>query len=136
MSQSYDVRFRERAVAAYHAGAGGYEDLARVFGIGYRTLQRWVARERATGSVAPRPNGGGWHSPIEMAMLERVVREVPDATVAELCWAYNRRVPPSARTTRTSFGRALRRATFVLKKNGRGPARWIVQTSRRNAGSS
>src|SRR5947209_18141157 len=57
MSQSYDVVFRERAVAAYNAGEGGYHDLARVLGIAYRTLQRWVALERATGSVAPRPNG-------------------------------------------------------------------------------
>lgn len=120
MSQSYDVVFRERAVAAYNAGEGGYLDLARVLGIGYRTLQRWVALERATGSIAPRPNGGGWRCPIDLGVLEAVVREAPDATVAELCWAYNRRVPRSARTTRTSFGRAMRRVDFVLKKNGRG----------------
>src|SRR5215831_11673964 len=78
------------------------------------------------------PTVAGWHSPIDMAILEAVVREVPDATVAELCWAYNRRVPRAARTTRTSFGRAMRRADFVLKKTGRGRARWIVRTSPRN----
>ena len=122
MSQAYDVVFRERAVAAYNAGEGGYHDLARVLGIGYRTLQRWVAQERATGSVAPRPNGGGWRCPIDLRVLEAVVREAPDATVAELCWAYNRRVPRAARTTRTSFGRAMRREDFVLKKNARGRA--------------
>lgn len=122
MSQSYDVVFRERAVAAYTAGEGGYHDLARVLGIGYRTLQRWVARERATGSVAPRPNGGGWRCPIDLRVLEAVVREAPDDTVAELCRTYNRRVPRAARTTRTSFGRAMRRADFVLKKNVRGRA--------------
>jgi transposase len=122
MSQAYDVVFRERAVAAYNAGEGGYHELARVLGIGYRTLQRWVAQERATGSVAPRPSGGGWHCLIELRVLEAVVREVPDATVAKLCWAYNRRVPRAARTTRTSFGRAMRRADFVLKKNARGRA--------------
>jgi transposase len=116
MSQSYEITFRERAVAAYHAGEGGYHELARLFGVGYRTLQRWVALERATGSVAPRPNGGGWRCPSDMTMLEMIVREAPDATLAELCWAYNRRVPPSVRTTRTSFGRAMRRANFVLKK--------------------
>jgi transposase len=136
MSQAYELTFRERAVAAYHAGEGGYHDLARVFGIGYRTLQRWVAQKRATGSVAPRPNGGGWHCPIALRMLETVVREAPDATVAELCWAYNRRVPRSARTTRTSFGRAMRRADFVLKKNGSGRASWTGRTSGRNAGVS
>jgi transposase len=122
MSQSYDVVFRERAVAAYNAGEGGYHDLARVLGIGYRTLQRWVAQERATGSVAPQPNGGGWRCPIDLVVLEAVVREVPDDTVAELCRTYNRRVPRAARTTRTSFGRAMRRADFVLKKNARGRA--------------
>jgi len=116
MSQSCDVGFRERAVTAYNAGEGGYHDLARLFDIGYRTLQRWVAQERATGSVAPRPDGGGWRCPIDLKVLEAVVREAPDDTVAELCRTYNRRVPRAARMTRTSFGRAMRRADFVLKK--------------------
>lgn len=133
MSQSYDVVFRERAVAAYNAGEGVYHDLARVLGIGYRTLQRWVAQERATGSVAPRPNGGGWHCPIDLRVLEAVVREAPDDTVAELCRTYNRRVPRAARTTRTSFGRAMRRADFVLKKNARGRASGTDRMSRRSA---
>jgi hypothetical protein len=44
MAEAYDLSFRERAVAAYHAGAGGYHGLARLFGIVYRTLERWVAR--------------------------------------------------------------------------------------------
>jgi transposase len=116
MSQAYDVEFRERAVAAYQAGEGGYHDLARVFDVGYRTLQRWVAQERATGSVAPKPAAGGWRCPIDMNVLEAVVGEAPDDTIAELCRTYNRRVPRAARTTRTSFGRAMRRADFVLKK--------------------
>jgi transposase-like protein len=132
MSQSYDVVFRKRAVAAYNAGEGGYHDLARVLGIAYRTLQRWVALERATGSVAPRPNGGGWRCPIDLKEMEAVVREAPDATVAELCWAYNRRVPHAARTTRTSFGRAMRRADFVLKKNAHGRVSGTDRTSRRS----
>ena len=122
MSQAYGVVFRERAVAAYKAGEGGYHDLARLFDIGYRTLQRWVAQERATGSVAPQPDAGGWRCPIDLTVLEAVVREAPDDTVAELCRTYNRRVPRAARTTRTSFGRAMRRADFVLKKNARGRA--------------
>jgi transposase len=128
MSQAYDVEFRERAVAAYKAGEGGYHDLARVFDIGYRTLQRWVAQERTTGSVAPRPDAGGWCCPIDMNVLEAVVREAPDDTIAELCRTYNRRVPRTARTTRTSFGRAMRRADFVLKKNARGRVSGTART--------
>jgi len=128
MSQAYDVEFRERAVAAYKAGEGGYHDLARVFDIGYRTLQRWISQERATGSVAPRPDAGGWRCPIDMNVLEAVVRETPDDTIAELCRTYNRRVPRAARTTRTSFGRAMCRADFVLKKNARGRVSGTART--------
>lgn len=133
MSQAYDVVFRARAVAAYTAGEGGYHDVARVFAIGYRTLQRWVAQQRATGSVAPRPDAGGWRSPIDLPVVEALVRETPDATIAELCGAYNRRVPRARRTTRSSFGRALGRLGFVHKKNGRGRVRSTAPMSRRSA---
>jgi transposase len=132
MAEPYDVALRERAVAAYHAGEGGYHAVASIFRIGWRTLQRWVAKERQTGSVAPDPKRGGWQSPIDMALLETVVREAPDGTFAELCWEYNRRVPRARRTTPTSFGRAMHRAGFVLKKNARGRANATGRTWQRS----
>jgi hypothetical protein len=39
------------AGGAHEAGEGGYHDLATLFGIGYRRLQRWVAQFRATESI-------------------------------------------------------------------------------------
>jgi transposase len=123
MAEPYDVVFRQRAVAAYQAGEGGYHRLAEMFGIAYRTLQRWVAQARATGTVTPQPKGGGWVCPIDVAMLKTIVRAAPDGTVTELCWEYNRRVAAAKRTNETSFRRAMRRAGFVLKKNARGRAR-------------
>jgi transposase len=59
MPKPYDVAFRGRAVAAYEAGEGGHHELADLFGIGYRTLQRCVTQYRATESVTPRPRGDG-----------------------------------------------------------------------------
>lgn len=118
MAKPYDVAFRGRAVAAYEAGEGGYHDLAALFGIGYRTLQRWVAQYRATESVAPLPRGGGWQSPIEVIVLHAVVRERPDGTSEELCREYNRRVGRAERTNPTSFRRTMKRQGYVLKKNG------------------
>jgi transposase len=132
MAEPYDLALRERAVAAYHAGEGGYHDVAEMFRIGWRTLQRWVSRERRTGSVAPAPKRGGWQSPIDLAVLEAVIAEAPDGTIAELCWEYNRRVPRDRTTTPTSVGRAMRRAGYVLKKNGRARANAIGRTSRRS----
>jgi transposase len=122
MAEPYDEALRERAVAAYEAGKGGSHDLGALFKIGYRTVERWVAKKRATGSVAADPKRGGWHSRIEMPTLLAVVGEAPDSTLAELCWEYNRRVAREQRSTPTSIGRALHRAGFVFKKNGRGRA--------------
>jgi transposase len=132
MAEPYDLALRERAVAAHHAGEGGYHELAALFRIGWRTLQRWVAKERATGSVAPDRKRGGWQSPIEVETLTRVVAEAPDSTLAELCWEYNRRVARTQRSTPTSIGRALHREGFVLKKNGRGRANATGRTWQRS----
>ena len=132
MPNPYDVALRERAVIAYERGEGSYAQLAALFAVDHRTLERWVARWRDTHSVVPQPRGGGWPCPIDLAVLRAVVRDGPDATVSELCWAYNRRAARQQRTTRSSFHRALRREGFVLKKNVRGRARSIAPTSRRN----
>ena len=133
MANAYDVTLRARAVAAYERGEGSYVAMAALFDLDHRTLERWVARMRATGSVAPHAKGGGWRCPIDMAELRTVIGARPDGTTTELCRAYNRRVVRAQRTTPTSFRRAMHRAGFVLKKNGRGQARSTDRTSRRSA---
>lgn len=105
-------------MAAYESGEGGYHDLAALFRVGYRTLQRWVAQYRASESVAPRPRGGGWRSPIAIVVLHAVVRERPDGPSDELCREYNRRVGRAASTSAASVRRAMAREGYVLKKNG------------------
>lgn len=118
MPAPHDPGFRGRAVAAYEAGEGGYHELAELFGIGYRSLQRWVAQYRATESVTPRPPGGGWRSPIDPIVLHALIRECPDATSDEVAREYNRRVGREGRTSARSVRRALRREGYVIKKNG------------------
>lgn len=118
MPAPHDPGFRGRAVAAYEAGEGTYHELAKVFGIGYRSLQRWVAQYRATESIDPRPPGGGWRSPIDPIVLHALIRECPDATSDELAREYNHRVGRDERTSARSVRRALRREGYVVKKNG------------------
>jgi transposase len=136
MANAYAMALRERAVGAYRRGDGTLIEVAATFTIDPRTLQRWVARVRDTGSLAARPKAGGWRCPIVLTLLHAVIAEAPDATSAELCWEYNRRASPAARTTVTSFRRAMHREGYVLKKNGRGRARSIVRTSRRSVARS
>lgn len=133
MPNPYDESLRERAVRAYERGRGTYEELGDLFGVAGRTVERWVARWRASGSTAAWPKSGGWRSPINLGVLHQVIADAPDAICAELCWEYNRRVPSAQRTTPTSLWRAMRRQGYVLKKNGRGRVRSIGQRSRRSA---
>ena len=133
MPNPYDVALRERAVAAYESGEGSYAHVAAVFDLDHRTVERWVARWRQTGSVAPQPKGGGWRCPIDTTVLHAVIREVPDATIEELRRAYTRRVRRAQRTSARSFRRAMHREGFVRKKNARVRAKSIGRTSTRSA---
>lgn len=136
MAYGHDVAFRERVVAAHAAGKGGVHTVADLFGIGYRTVQRWLARQRTTGSVAPAPGCGGWKSAVDLALLTTLIREGADATAAELRAEYNRRVGRGAHVSVWAIGRARRRLRFVRKKNGRGRAKSTGPTSRRSGSAS
>jgi transposase len=129
MPNAYPSALRERAVRAYEAGAGSYEAIAEQYEVSISSLLRWVTQVRTTGDVRPRPRGGGWHSPVDTAVLERVIAEQPDATCEELRRAYNRRVGRAATVSRSAIVRAVHRAGFVLKKNARARARWTVPMS-------
>ena len=59
MPNPYDMALRERAIAAYERGEGAYAQLATLFDLDPRTLQRWVARWRATGSAGAHAKAGG-----------------------------------------------------------------------------
>lgn len=129
MPNPYDVALRERAVAAYEGGAGSYAEVSGALAISQRTLERWVALLRATGDVAARPKGGGWRSPVDLEILHGLVAERADATSAELRHRYNQCVPRGERVSVSAIVRALKRAGYVLKKNGRGRVRSTARTS-------
>jgi transposase len=133
MPNPYDVALRERAVAAYESGEGSYAHLAAVFDLDHRTVERWVARWRQTGSVAPQPKGGGWRCPIDTTVLHAVIQASPDGTIDELCRAYNRRVRRAQQTSARSLRRAMGREGFVLKNNARARAKSTGRTSKRSA---
>lgn len=130
MPNPYPVALRERAVRAYEDGTDTYVEVADHFRLGVNTLVRWVQRARETGDVAPFAKGGGWRSPVDGALLERLVAAQPDRTLDELTRAYNREAAPAARVHRSSIIRALRSRRYVFKKNGGDPRNRIAPASR------
>jgi transposase len=132
----YDATFRERAVMAYEQGDRSAAEVATIFGVAHRTLQRWIAQYRATGSVVPRAPAGGRRSHVDVPLLTALLAEQPDSTCGELTQAYNRRVSARRRVKWWTVWRALQRAGYVVKKNARDqPSRTARTFSARGARS-
>lgn len=109
---------RDAVVRAHEQGLT-YEETAELLSIGYATVNRTLRLHRETGSVAPRPRGGGNVSPItgseEVAnLLRALVIAMPDATASELAAALARGA--GVTTSTSSVQRALRRLGFTRKK--------------------
>ena len=81
------IDLRERIVAAVEAGEHSLQELAALFSVNLSTIVRLLQRYRATGSVQPKPHGGGMPLKLDIqavARLLELVRQQPDATLEEL----------------------------------------------------
>jgi transposase len=105
-----------------------YDEVAALVGRGRATVNRVLRLERETGSITPRPKGGGRFSPISGRIAElllAIVTTMPDATVAELALALETKGGVS--TSRAAVTRALTRLGITRKKrassrrNGKRP---------------
>jgi len=111
-------KIRRAIVRAVRKQRLTYEQTADLLGVGRATVSRVLSQHRRTGSVAPRPSGGGWRSPIQgrlAALLRAIVNEMPDATVDELTTALTSRA--DVETSRSGVLRALHRMGFSRKKS-------------------
>jgi transposase len=83
----YSNDLRERVLMAYDAGEGTQEEIASRFRVSARWIRKLLAQRIATGSIAPKPNGGGRKLSIQgetAEALRAAVADDPDATLAEL----------------------------------------------------
>src|SRR5882724_3893753 len=116
---SLPMALRRRIVEAYERKEGTYFELARRFGVGEATVYRLVRLKRERGAVIAGTHNG--ISDEELPRLTRLVGEFPEATLNQLCviWGTRTRREPS----RSSMGRALRRAGITREKTSRWRAR-------------
>ena len=78
---------RRRLVALVEAGEHSLRELAELFCVDLSTIVRLLQRYRQTGSVEPKPHGGGMPRKLDAAAdarLLELVQQQPDATLAEL----------------------------------------------------
>lgn len=114
----YSTDLRERIVDAYHKAEGSVRDLAARFKVAPKTVQNYLNRKRETGSVEPRPHGGGPAPKLDDAgvqELRNVVEEKNDRTLDEIANELDRRC--KVRVGRSTVWRITERLGITRKKN-------------------
>jgi transposase len=85
--KAYSIDLRQRVVAAYDAREGTQEQVAARFAVSVSWVRKLLRQRRTTGSIEPRPHGGG-HAPAFDApaesQLRQALRDDSDATLEEL----------------------------------------------------
>jgi transposase len=116
--RTYSMDLRERVVAACDEGIDTRAEVAERFSVSQSWIRRLLQRRRETGSIAPKPRGGGQPPAFDGEAAERLrgaVAAVPDATLEELARAAGVACSTSA------TDRALRRLDISRKKSRPGP---------------
>jgi putative transposase len=85
--KAYSTDLREKIALLYDTNDYSLGEVADLFGVGRRTVARFVQKHRAGISLAPQPHAGGYPailtSELRSALHDKVT-EMPDATLAEL----------------------------------------------------
>ena len=113
----YSLDLRQRVVQAYENKEGSLRSIARRFKVSLNTVLAWVQQFRQTGSVAPKPHGGGAIPRIDAQGQEKVrqlVTEQSDATLQELCARYEQR--QGVRVSQATMCRTLQKLKLSRKK--------------------
>lgn len=112
----YSNDFRLKVVRAYERGEGSQRDLARLFEVSLSFIQELLQRYRQTGSVAPKPHGGGNPGKIKpyLRVLEHLHQQHPDASLAERCEHLAATAP--VHVGRATMQRALKQLGLTRKK--------------------
>ena len=132
----YSTDLRKRVVASVERGHSTIPAAAKRYQVSEPSVERWLARKRATGNCAPLPHAGGM--PRTLAAIETVIRAAvkaqPDATLQELCECVEQKT--KLRSDPSMMCRELVRLKLPLKKSRSMPANAIRRGSKENAGRS
>lgn len=115
---------RTRVLAACDAGEQT-KAVARTFGVSPAWVRRLKQHRRERGDAAPRTGGGSRGRKIDRERLAELVRDQPDATLAEL------RDRLGVAVAVWSVCRALRQLKLSYKKSRSAPPSRTARTSRR-----
>jgi transposase len=110
---AYSQDLRQRVIDTVERGEGSLRQIARRFLVSLSFVTRLLRHHRETGSVEPKPHGGGRPpalGPADLERLRQLNREQPDATLEEL------RQRLGVACSLMAISRALRKLKVTRKK--------------------
>lgn len=88
MPAPLSMDLRQRVIAAYQAKEGSQRQLAKRFKVSLSFVRDLTRRYRQTGTVEPKPHGGGAVAKLgqsQLLIVKALVEAQPDALLEELC---------------------------------------------------
>ena len=119
--RAYSLDLRQRILDAHRAAEGTQPELAERFRVSLSFVEKLLHQQRTTGSIAPRPHGGGRKRRIDAEhepVLLRLIEARNDATDAEVAALFSAEAGLSV-SPRT-VNRAWHRLGLTYKKDGAG----------------
>jgi transposase len=121
--KTYSLDLRTRIVEAVARHVGSQGEVAALFGVSRTFVKKLVRQRRETGSVAPKPHGGGHPPKLDNKQSEAVrsylLAGQADASLVEVQTYVARRWKVGI--SEASVSRLLARLGLPRKKNLRGP---------------
>jgi transposase len=114
----YSMDLRTRVVQAYEHHDGTMRQLATTFRVRVSGVRRRLTHDRETGSVAPKPHGGGYPAKVAgsgLKVVRALVQAAPDATLRALDQPFE--APHQRSISMATMSRALARLQRTRKKN-------------------
>lgn len=133
--RGYPIELRERVVEAYEKKEGTYEQVANRFKVSIRCVTNWMKLKRETGSIEPRPHGGGTDPTIDdrgERLLTGWVNETSNWTLSLLA---QRLAAEGYEVSEATVSRTLAKLEISCKKNPSGPVSRTARTSHRRVRS-
>ena len=115
--EAYSIDLRQRIVDAFKKAEGTAREVAKRFMVAPKTVYNYLNLERETGSVAPRPHGGGPEPKLDEAGVQEVravLEEKNDRTLAEVADELDARL--KVRVSRSTVQRVMDRLGLPRKK--------------------
>jgi transposase len=117
MPTALSVDLRQRVLAAYQAKAGSQRQVAERFQVSLSFERDLMRHYRQTGSVEPKPHGGGAIAKLgiqQLPIVQALVEAQPDALLVELCERFAEKT--GVEVSGSTMQRAVQRLELSVKK--------------------